>query len=90
MPVSVSPFIMALLMGAAPRYCGKREACKLKVPFTGIFQMISGSMRKATTIAKSARKDLSVSIKDGSFNFKGCKTGIPCCIAAVFTAEKFI
>src|SRR5260370_4461564 len=29
-PVRVSPFTMAQLMGAAPRYLGSREACKLR------------------------------------------------------------
>ena len=45
---------MAQFMGAAPRYCGRSEACRLKVPRGGMLQTISGSMRKATTIWRSA------------------------------------
>ena len=31
-PVSFSPLIMAQFMGAAPRYLGNKEPCKLIVP----------------------------------------------------------
>ena len=53
-PVSLSPFITAQLIGAAPRYCGSNEACRLKVPKRGIAHTTSGNMRKATTICRSA------------------------------------
>ena len=53
-PVSRSPWIMAQLMGAAPRYCGNRAACTLNVPKRGIAHTTSGNMRKATTTCKSA------------------------------------
>ena len=46
MPVSVSPLITAQLIGAAPRYCGSNEACRLKVPRRGIFQTTSGNILK--------------------------------------------
>src|SRR5690554_7008443 len=45
-PVSFSPLIMAQLMGAAPRYFGNNEACRLKVPLEGRAQTISGNILK--------------------------------------------
>lgn len=49
-PVSFSPLITAQLMGAAPRYWGRREPCRLMEPMGGMDQTISGSIRKATMI----------------------------------------
>jgi len=48
-PVSVSPLMMAQLMGAAPRYCGSSAAWTLNVPYLGMPHTTSGSMRNATT-----------------------------------------
>ena len=49
-PVSFSPLIIAQLIGAAPLYFGSNDACKLKVPYTGIFHISSGSFLNAITI----------------------------------------
>ena len=35
-PVTVSPFIIAQFIGAAPLYCGRSAACTLNVPKRGI------------------------------------------------------
>ena len=85
-PVLVSPLIIAQLMGAAPRYCGNREAWRLKVPWGGIFHTTSGSIRKATTTCKSARKLLNCCKKVSSFNFSGWSTGSPWLTAYCLTA----
>ncbi len=85
-PVVFSPFITAQLMGAAPRYCGNNDACRLTVPCGGISQTTSGSMRKATTSCTSALSARSSSINAGFFNFSGCKMCRPLCAAYFFTA----
>ena len=54
-PVSVSPLIMAQLMGAAPRYCGSNEAWRIESAVEGHVPKTSGSMRKATITWRSAR-----------------------------------
>ena len=41
-PVSVSPFRIAQLMGAAPRYLGKSDAWTLMEPYLGVSRMSSG------------------------------------------------
>ena len=41
-PVFVSPFTMAQLMGAAPRYFGSSEACRLIQPSLGIGRSRAG------------------------------------------------
>lgn len=76
-PVSVSPLITAQLIGAAPLYWGSKEAWRLNVPRRGIFQTTSGSIRKATTICKSAFKARNSERKASSFNFSGWSTGNP-------------
>ena len=85
-PVSFSPLITAQLMGAAPRYCGSSEPCTLTVPMGGIFQTISGSIRKATTICMSAFNDFNSSTNKGSFSFTGCSIFNPFSKAYFFTA----
>lgn len=70
-PVSVSPLIKAQLIGAAPRYCGSSEACRLNVPSFGAAQMISGSMRNAMTMPRSGLIERNVSTKAGSLSFSG-------------------
>ena len=89
MPVSVSPLMMAQLMGAAPRYCGRREACTLIVPMGGIFQTTSGSIRKATTTCRSALSNFSSSRNSGFLSFSGCNTFRLFSIAYFFTALSF-
>src|SRR5690554_7803216 len=73
-PVSFSPLIIAQLIGAAPRYWGSNEPCKLNVPILGISQIALGNIRNATTINKSALRDSNSEIKSSSFKFIGCKT----------------
>ena len=75
-PVSVSPLMTAQLIGAAPRYCGSRAACTLKVPKRGRFHTCLGSIRKATTTCRWASKARSWHRKSSSFMRSGCNTGI--------------
>ena len=89
-PVSVSPLITAQLIGAAPRYWGSNEACKLKVPNRGIFQTTSGNIRKATTIWRSAFHSRSACTKASSFSFSGCSNGKFCSSAYCLTGEYWI
>ena len=84
-PVSVSPLITAQLIGAAPRYCGNNEACRLNVPKRGISHTTSGNIRKATTICRSAFKARNSAINASSFSFSGCNTGRFCDKAYFFT-----
>ena len=86
-PVSFSPLITAQLIGAAPRYLGSKEPCKLIVPKGGMFHTTSGNILKATTTCKSAFKALSSSTKVGAFKFLGCKTGKSCATANCLTAD---
>ena len=86
-PVSLSPFITARLIGAAPRYCGSSEAWRLNVPSRGIDHTTSGSIRKATTICRSALYDRSSSRKTSSFSFSGCSIGKPTERAYFLTSE---
>ena len=44
-PVVSSPFRMAQLMGAAPRYLGSRDEWTLIEPYLGASRMSSGRMR---------------------------------------------
>ena len=44
-PVTASPWIMAQLMGAAPRYLGSRDEWTLIEPYLGASRMSSGRMR---------------------------------------------
>ena len=67
-----SPFIIAQFIGAAPRYCGKREACRLNVPSFGIDHTDSGSILKATTTAISGLSNANSLMNSGFFNFSGC------------------
>ncbi|MNY15370.1 hypothetical protein D3C86_1485790 [compost metagenome] len=85
-PLSFSPLMMAWLIGAAPRYCGNREACRLMVPLAGISQTISGNILKATTTCKSACNPFNSSINKGSLSFSGCSTFKPFDTAYCFTA----
>ena len=87
MPVSVSPLITAQLIGAAPRYCGSNDACRLKVPRRGIFQTTSGNILKATTICKSAFQARKASTNASSFNLSGWRSGRSCSSAYCFTGE---
>ena len=74
-PGIVSPLIMAQFIGAAPRYCGRSEACKLNVPNRGMFHTTSGSMRNATTIWRSAFHSRKAFKKFSSFSFSGWRSG---------------
>ena len=85
-PVSTSPFMIAQLIGAAPRYFGRRLACRFIVPNAGIFHTTSGNMRKATTTNKSAFKEVKSVKKDSSRNLSGCKMVSPCERAYCLTA----
>src|SRR5690606_4208508 len=75
------------LMGAAPRYWGRRDACRLTVPCGGMFHTTSGSMRKATTTCSSACNALSWARNSASRSFSGCNTGNPWATAYCFTAD---
>ena len=85
-PVSFSPLMIAQLRGAAPRYCGSNDPCKLIVPIGGMFQTTSGNILKATTICRSAFNDLNSFRKSLAFNFSGCKVYKPFSTAYFFTA----
>ena len=89
-PVIFSPLMTAQLMGAAPRYCGRRAACRLKVPSGGMVQTTSGSIRKPTTTNRSALNAFRASRKAGSRSFSGCRTGRPFSTAYFLTALSFI
>ena len=78
--------MMAQLIGAAPRYSGSSEACRLKVPRRGIAQTTSGSILKAMTIPRSGCNACKASRNAGSRNFSGCNTGTPSSRAAIFTS----
>ena len=86
-PVSLSPFIIDQLIGAAPRYCGSSEPWRLNVPNRGIFHTTSGNIRNATTICRSASNAFSSLRKFSSFSFSGCSRGKFCSNAYFFTAE---
>ena len=86
-PVMRSPLITAQFMGAAPRYCGSRAACRLKVPSLGMPQTSSGSMRNATTTKRSAFHAASCERNSGSLSLSGCSTGRPCSTAYFLTAD---
>ena len=85
-PVSRSPLITAQLIGAAPRYWGKSDACRLKVPSGGMAHTTSGSIRKATTICRSALSLRSSSMNASSLSRSGCSTGRPIDTAYFFTS----
>src|SRR6185312_39299 len=85
-PVTASPLITAQLMGAAPRYCGSSDPWRLTVPFGGMDQTTSGSMRKATTICRSAFSPRNSSRNPGFFSRSGCSSGNPLSKAYFFTA----
>ena len=89
-PVIFSPLIIAWLMGAAPRYKGKREACRLIVPIGGMAHIFSGSILKATTTKRSAEKSLSLPANPSSFRLEGCNTGILLAMAVSLTADSLI
>src|SRR5574344_2003866 len=86
-PVRVSPLITAQLMGAAPRYCGKRAACTLKVPYSGMSHTTSGNILNATTTCRLAPYESSSLTNASSFIFTGCSTGSPCSTAYCFTCD---
>lgn len=84
-PVCGSPLMMAQLIGAAPRYCGSSEACRLIVPIGGMFHTCVGSMRNATTICRSAWYVCSWLRNVGSVSFCGCRMGRLFCSAYCLT-----
>src|SRR3989338_1460405 len=76
-PVFLSPFIIAQLIGAAPRYRGKRDACTLSAQRRGILKMLDGKICPyAITINNSTLYVFKSSIKEDSFKSVGCKTVI--------------
>ena len=89
-PVMFSPLMTAQLIGAAPRYCGRRAAWRLNVPILGIFHTTSGSIRKPTTTNRSAFQAARASRKAGSLSLSGCRRGRPFATAYFFTALSFI
>src|SRR5690554_6590577 len=86
-PVLVSPLIIAQFIGAAPRYSGSREACRLNVPYSGISHTTFGNSRKATTTCRLACNERSSSRKVSSFKFVGGSTFKSCSKAYFFTAD---
>ena len=86
-PDSFSPLIIAQFIGAAPLYCGNKEACKLKVPKAGMLQTTFGNILKATTTCTLAFKAFNCSKKSSLFKFVGCSTGMFWSKAYFFTAD---
>ena len=89
-PEMFSPLITAQLIGAAPRYCGSRAACRLNVPRLGILQTTSGNIRKPTTTKRSAFQAARSLRNCSSLSFSGCSSGKPCSTAYFLTALSFI
>src|SRR3990172_7680657 len=77
-PDSFSPLIIAQLIGAAPRYFGNSEACKLNAPFIGTENTLGGKMRNATTTKRSGAYDVSELQKESSRNDSGCSSDKEC------------
>src|SRR5574344_1021398 len=78
-PLSVSPLMMAQFMGAAPRYLGRREEWRLKVPKRGIDQMARGNILKATTTNISALISSSRLLNPESLRDSGCNSSMGEC-----------
>ena len=86
-PVYCSPLIIAQLIGAAPLYCGSKEACKLIVPIFGMLKNISGNFLNATTIIKSRFNFLISLIKSASLRLVGSNIWVLISLAYFFTAD---
>ena len=86
-PVVVSPFRTAQWIGAAPRYWGRSDPCRLTVPKRGRFHTTSGNMRNATTTPRSASHSSSSAWNSGDFSFSGWARGRLCARATCFTSE---
>ena len=85
-PLSVSPRTTAHVMGAAPRYFGRREACTLMHPRRGPASTSSGRIRPyATTSATSARCARTHAANSPVRSFVGCTTVSPSSVARCFT-----
>src|SRR5580704_3733990 len=86
-PVTFSPLATAHWIGAAPRYLGSNEACRLRLPHRGRFSIHSGIMRPyATTMMASGWIASRRARKSGLFLiFSGCTTGRPACPARILT-----
>ena len=76
-------------MGAAPRYWGRSEPCRLTVPSAGRFHTASGSILNATTTPRSAFHSSRRPGNSGAFSFSGCARGRPCWTATSLTALAF-
>ena len=67
-PVSVSPFIIALWIGFAPLYFGNKETCKFIVSYLGISKTSCDKIcPNANVTKKSGFKDFRASITSSSF-----------------------
>ena len=85
-PDSLSPFMTAHWMGAAPRYMGSKEAWTLIHPYFGSSKISFGMIcPKATTTTTSGFNSLSFSSHWASRIFTGWYTGIPAARAVSFT-----
>ena len=77
-PLSLSPSMIVLWIGAAPRQRGSSEACILRHPSFGIFKTAGGNISPyAATTKASKLKDDSVSWASGVFRETGVVTEIP-------------
>ena len=85
MPVSCSPLAIAQIMGAAPRYAGKSEGCRLIEPRRGMASRGRGRIEKATTTKRSGVRAASVAASVGSLIVAGCSTSNPSCSACSLT-----
>src|SRR5467141_5073051 len=87
-PVRVSPFTIAQLMGAAPRYLGSREACRLIQPSFGIGSNLAGIICPYAIITTQSGASLCSSASVSAARiFSGWCT-VSCAASAVsFTAE---
>src|SRR5437879_448227 len=87
-PVRVSPFTMAQLMGAAPRYLGSREACRLIQPSFGIGSNLAGIICPYAIITtQSGASFCSSASVSAARIFSGSCPGRCAASAVSFTAE---
>ena len=80
MPVTLSPLRIAALIGAAPRYAGRREACKLTHALVGSSSSwLRSSCPNANTSTMSGAHAAIRSMTAGSLTFSIFAMGCWCC-----------
>src|SRR5580658_2342845 len=87
LPVAVSPLATAHWMGAAPRYLGSNDACRLMQPRRGRASIHSGTMRPwaTTTIASGAMTSSCARNSALLRILSGCATAMPARMAMSLT-----